>query len=83
MKVRSIEGTITLEDGSMSYFIFSDYYGWQQWGARTERLGATVDVMEALSSGLAEGEIPFEDDYSDYDEDEDSHGASSTLLPKA
>ena len=70
MKVRSIEGTITLEDGSMSHFILSDYYGWEQWGARTERLGATVDVMEALSLGLAEGEIPFEDDYSDYVEDD-------------
>ena len=49
----TIDGTITLEDGSTSSFSLSAD-GWQQWGASTERLGRTVDVLEALELALTE-----------------------------
>lgn len=60
-QVRSIEGTVTLADGSVSHFVKCDS-GWLQWGANTERLGRTVPIMEALTSGLSDGEVVWEED---------------------
>lgn len=49
----TIRGTIELADGSTSEFECAAE-GWQQWGADTERLGRTVDVLDALEAVLAE-----------------------------
>lgn len=67
-KVSEIKGTITLTDGTTSEFSISRDLGWQQWGATTERLGSTVDVMDALVAGLVANDIDVE---SSDDEDED------------
>jgi hypothetical protein len=49
----TIEGTIVLADGSKSaFFVSAD--GWQQWGANTERLGRSVDLLDAIENALAE-----------------------------
>jgi hypothetical protein len=48
-----VEGTITLTDGSASSFSVDTEYGWQQWGAGTERLGQTVGILDAIESALA------------------------------
>lgn len=48
-----IEGTITLDDGSTSQFSIGSN-SWSQWGAPTERLGKTVDIIEAMAEGLRE-----------------------------
>lgn len=68
-RITSIEGTITLADGTTSKFIIGTDFGWQQWGADIERIGKTVDTMEALVDGLKEAEIPFASDW-DGDDDE-------------
>lgn len=52
MKARAIAGTITLTDGTTSYFSINGESGWQQWGAPDKRLGASVDIMEAMTLGL-------------------------------
>ncbi len=44
-----ITGTITLSDGSTSSFSIMPDLGWQQWGNDPSKLGATVDLMEALA----------------------------------
>lgn len=44
MKIREVQGTITLEDGSTSEFLVTGG-GYTQWGADTERLGETVDLL--------------------------------------
>ena len=31
--------------------------GWQQWGATSDRLGETVDILEAMESALAESTL--------------------------
>jgi len=48
----SITGTITLADGSTSEFSVNNEYGWQQWGATTERLGRTVGIVEAMAEAV-------------------------------
>jgi hypothetical protein len=69
-KVKEIRGTITLADGSTSEFSIGIDGGWQQWGATTERLGTSVDVVEAMTLGLFdEGMMASSDDTED-DEDE-------------
>lgn len=52
MKAREISGTITLTDGTTSSFSITGEGGWQQWGASDKRLGASVDIMEAMTLGL-------------------------------
>lgn len=68
-KVSEIQGIITLTDGTTSQFSISRDLGWQQWGAVTDRLGSTVDVLEALVAGLTDNEIDVEssDDEDDVD----------------
>jgi hypothetical protein len=58
--VSEIKGTITLVDGTTSEFIISRDLIWLQWGAVTDRLGATVEVLEALVAGLADNEVNVE-----------------------
>lgn len=57
-EVREVRGTITLADGTVSEFRVSktDLYpaSWQQWGANNLRLGATVDLVEAITNAVRE-----------------------------
>lgn len=46
--------TITLADGSESKASIQVDGGWQQWGASTEQLGETVELMESLARVAAE-----------------------------
>lgn len=68
-KVSEIKGTIILEDGTTSEFSIGTDFGWQQWGAVTERLGSTVGVLEGMIEGLKDAEVRF---VSDYDEEQDN-----------
>ena len=56
-RVKMIEGVVTLEDGTKSEFVIGADGGWQQWGARRERLGETVKVLEEISTALLQGEL--------------------------
>lgn len=69
--IKSIEGTITLTDGTTSQFSMADGFGWQQWGATQSRLGLTVDVLQAISAGLEEADIYLNED-DDESDDEDA-----------
>ena len=57
-----ITGTITLPDGSASNFSIGKDGGWQQWGAHPERLGETVEVLEAMTNGLLEAGLMMSED---------------------
>ena len=71
-KVREIKGTITLADGSVSEFMIGRDGVWQQWGARQERLGESVEVIDALTLGLFdEGLMASSDDEDEPEADED------------
>ena len=61
-KIASINGTIVLTDGTTSNFQISTDGQWQQWGATTERLGQTVDAMDAMVRGLLEDNLLASDD---------------------
>jgi hypothetical protein len=50
----SITGKILLSDGSETEFSIQPDLGWQQWGNITEKIGATVDLMDALAEASAE-----------------------------
>lgn len=51
--IESIDGTITLEDGTkVSFSIDPDDGGYSQWGAPTSVLGATADVVDAMGSAV-------------------------------
>lgn len=68
-KVETIRGTITLHDGTTSTFLISAGYGWSQGGASTERLGRTVDVIDAIQNTLLEQWMLYdENDPQDNDE---------------
>lgn len=60
-KVQSITGTITLADGTVSEFSLGTDGGWQQWGAQRERLGRSVDVLEAIAQALLAEELVVSD----------------------
>ena len=51
-KTREITGTITQTDGTVSQFTIGRDGVWQQWGATRERLGETVDALDAMVAGL-------------------------------
>lgn len=70
VKVSEIKGTIILTDGTTSEFSISRDLGWQQWGAMTERLGSTVDVLDALVAGLVDNGIDIESSDDEDDEEE-------------
>lgn len=44
----SVEGTITLPDGTVSRFLITED-ATMQWGANNERLGRTVDLVEKIA----------------------------------
>lgn len=51
----TVSGTVTPEDGSRSAFeASSGDGGWMQWGAGNERLGRTVDLVEAIHQAVVE-----------------------------
>lgn len=52
--VTAVTGTITLADGTHSSFSIVRDGVWQQWGAPQERLGRSVDALDAMVRGLAE-----------------------------
>lgn len=54
MKIKGIEGTITLTDGSTSMFYLGEDGGWSQWGADHERLGETGHVLDSIAQTLME-----------------------------
>lgn len=53
----TIEGTITLADGTVSNFNIGESGMWHQWGANTKRLGRTVVHMDAIFEGLMESDL--------------------------
>ncbi|SIB67787.1 hypothetical protein [Mycobacteroides abscessus] len=57
MKAALIKGTIKLTDGSESEFQITSDGNWFQWGATTERLGESVDVVEALAKAAINDEL--------------------------
>lgn len=57
MKVAAINGTITMTDGTVSEFSITTDGGWQQWGTPRQRLGESVDAMEAMVRGLLEDDV--------------------------
>lgn len=68
--VREVKGTIVLTDGTESEFTIGTDGGWQQWGATRERLGRTVDALEAMVSGLLQEELLPSDAEDDEEQDE-------------
>ena len=52
-----IEGTLEI-DGETSNYSISNYQSWFQWGASTERLSKSVDIVETLQNKLNE-EQPY------------------------
>lgn len=66
--VKEITGTIEMADGSKRSFSIGTDFGWQQWGETQERLGNSVDTIEAMVKGLRDEEVPI---VSDYDEEEE------------
>jgi hypothetical protein len=49
-----ITGTIKLSDGSETAFSISADCGWQQWGNHSDKLGATVYLMESMTTAADE-----------------------------
>lgn len=60
-----IKGTVVMGDGEEVQFQLYPDSGWQQWGNRTEVLGKTVDLMDALVEATAEHLVDPEDDEPD------------------
>lgn len=63
MKAARIAGTITLTDGTTAEFLILGDGTWSQWGhADSRRAGDFVDVLDALTAGLADLDVLTEDD---------------------
>lgn len=78
--VREVKGTIVLTDGTESEFSIGTDGGWQQWGANRERLGRTVDAVEAMVSGLLQEEL-LPSDTEDDEEEQDEPPALADTRP--
>lgn len=65
MKIKSIAGTITLDDGRTHEFRIDDT-GYLQWGAPNPQLGETVYALSDMQRALGEG------GYLDDDDDDES-----------
>lgn len=50
--IESITGVITTVDGETRQFHILPETGWHQWGNATEKLGDTVDALEAMTEGV-------------------------------
>jgi len=46
-----INGTITI-DGKTHNFTANNQDGWEQWGADTEQLAKTVEIMEKINEAI-------------------------------
>lgn len=68
MKTSLIKGTITLTDGSESEFQITSDGNWFQWGATTERLGESMDAVEAMTKAVVTDELLAGDDEPENDE---------------
>lgn len=64
-KIQTVEGVITLADGSTSAFIIGRDGGWQQWGATQERAGRTVDALESMAGALMDDLVSSDDEDGD------------------
>ncbi|WP_457066888.1 hypothetical protein [Mycobacteroides abscessus] len=62
MKAQLIKGAITLTDGSVSEFQITSDGNWFQWGAMTERLGKSMDVVEALAKAVINDDLLADED---------------------
>jgi hypothetical protein len=60
-----ITGKITLSDGSETEFSITAEVGWQQWGNIPEKLGDTVDLMDALADAACDHGLADERDSDD------------------
>ena len=56
-----IEGKLEI-DGETSNYSISNYQAWFQWGATTERLSKSVDLVESMQNELNEKQPYFEDE---------------------
>ena len=61
-RIKYITGTIRMTDGTESAFSIQADAGWQQWGAGSERLAETVDVLDAMAQAAAEYVVSDGDD---------------------
>lgn len=52
--ITSVKGVITTSDGQTREFEIVDDGGWMQWGNSQERLGDTVDALNAMAQVLME-----------------------------
>jgi hypothetical protein len=59
--IASIQGVITLDDGSTSEFLITPGESSSQWGATTERLGLTVDAVGSMLAAVGDGDTPDDD----------------------
>jgi len=55
--VVEVTGVVRLADGSTSEFRISRDGAWTQWGAGAERLGQSVDAVDAMSAALVEEDL--------------------------
>lgn len=79
-KIESIEITFKLTDGRTHQASIFEDAGWQQWGAITEQLGATVDTIEAMAQAAADaGLLASDHDDDDDDDDGPEYGQTATL----
>lgn len=69
-QVKSITGEVITADGAKRKFSLSADYSWQQWGETTEKLGNTVDLIEALQRAASEFLVSDYDDNEGDDDDE-------------
>lgn len=54
MGVKEIRGVFVHDDGTEAQWNITAQDGWNQWGNNTERLGSTVDLIEAISEAVYE-----------------------------
>jgi len=59
-----IEGTLEI-DGETSNYSISNHQAWFQWGASTERLCKSVDLVESMQNKLNEEQPYFESEQDD------------------
>jgi len=56
-----IEGTLDI-DGVTSRYSISNFESWFQWGASTDRLYESMDIVEAMQNKLNEEQPYYEED---------------------
>lgn len=61
-QVTAITGEVITADGAKRQFSLSADYSWSQWGETVEKLGNTVNLMEALQMAASEFLVSGYDD---------------------